>query len=191
MTIKQATDKTDQHEEARKASETEVVQPSNTLLPPPITANTVESEDPISKEENERLKAENELLKQQLASMGASFAKSKEIKTVDEPADNALTLLFNPNEAGMVPSVEITVVKYIRAMQAKFGPTAEIEITASEPDGISFSQARERALTRAMVVRNVLLNNKLDPSHVSFNYDAEERFKSHNWVRLQVREAKP
>lgn len=201
MTIKQATEKSEKKEQGQKVSETEVVSdtitgveanampstvpnPSTTLLPPPPSLKT--SEDPLTDSATEQLKAENELLKQQLAAMGASFAKSKDIKTVAEPTGDALSLLFNPNEAGMVPAVEVALLKFVRSMQAKHGAGAEIRITASEPTGVSFSQARERALTRAMVVRNVLLENGIEAARVSFRYDTGERFKSRNWVRLQV-----
>lgn len=159
---------------------------SSTLLPPPSSAATVESEADIQEGEATRLKTENELLKQQLAAMGATFAKSKEIKTIAEPAENAVTLLFNPNEAGMLPQVEQTLVKFMKDAATQLGKNTRLQITASEPAGVSFSQARERALSRAMVVRNVLLENGLDPAAVSFRYDAGARFKSHNWVRIQA-----
>lgn len=201
MTMKTAVDQSKNRQEAQKVSQTEVVSntesvhaasvakdptamPSNTLLPPP--GGSVASEDPVSRDESERLKAENELLKQQLAAMGATFAKSKEIKTVAEPKDNALTLLFNPNEAGMLPAVEDSIARFIKAMQGQIGNGMKIELTASEPDGVSFSQGRERALTRAMVVRNVLLEKDFDPDAIVFRYDSGKRFESHNWVRLQA-----
>jgi hypothetical protein len=38
-----------------------------------------------------------------------------------------------------------------------------------------------------MVVRNVLLEMKVDPARISFSYDeGTERFKSRNWVRMQM-----
>jgi hypothetical protein len=208
MTMKVQVDQTHQHEESKKVSETAVVSatdvavtqqstltvptsptdiPSNTLLPPPTS--TLNSEDPISPDETQRLKDENEMLKQQLASMGASFAKSKEIKAIEEPAEQAMTLLFNPNEAGMTPPAETALVKYLNQALNRVGPGVSIEITAAEPSGVSFSQGRERALTRAMVVRNVLLEHKFDPQRVVFRYSEETKYKSTNWVRLKTIQA--
>lgn len=195
MTMKMAEDISEKREQAQKTSETQVVSGTDaalsaaegSLLSPPaaVTAHTVESEDPISEQENQRLKAENELLKQQLAAMGSSFAKSKEIQVVEDKAAQALTLLFNPNEAGTTPEVEAALAVFVKNLTA----ARRVELTASEPNGVSFSQARERALTRAMVVRNKLLEQGLDASRISFVYSSEARLKSRNWVRVQAVEA--
>ncbi|PZP40647.1 MAG: hypothetical protein DI585_00010 [Pseudomonas fluorescens] len=197
MTMKMAEDISEKRQKDKDPSPTEVLPEeatpkpveamsmtevtSSTILPPP-SGNTVESEDQINERENDRLKAENELLKQQLAAMGASFAKSQEIKLLPSKAGAELTMLFNPNEAGTTPESEAALARYVKQLPAG----QNVQITASEPDGVSFSQARERALTRAMVIRNKLLENGVDPRRISFRYSNEEHEKSRNWVRLEA-----
>lgn len=153
-------------------------------LPPLLQTRTLEPPSELLTE-NDKLREENRKLKEQLSALTTSFSKSTEITTRTDQAAHELVLMFRKNEAGMLPQTQADIAKFIERNRAALA-AGRLELTAAQPQGVNFSQSREQALTRGMVVRNVLLEMKLDPSKIRIAFTAEALDDSHDWVRLRI-----
>jgi biopolymer transport protein ExbD len=135
-----------------------------------------------------KLEEENEDLKKRIITMSSSsFTKSKTIETQSDVPGKTFLFFFNRNEAGITPESQSKLAVFMANIR-KSQPNARITLTAAQPQDMGNTRGREMALTRAMVIRNTLLDMNIPADRITFHYQEGSQVlnKSQDWLKLQI-----
>lgn len=138
-------------------------------------------------DENQRLEHEVDKLSGMIKQVEADFSQNEKQDMIAD--EKQFTVLFSYNDISLSDETSKALSTFIQsAIAAHAGQDYAIEILACDnPDAPTISISRELSLARALNVRNVAINDKINPEAVSFRFTKPDKIKdSYNWIKIGV-----